>query len=335
LKEKWTLEHEAICYFIHSLITLIKPDMRNFSVFKSLIRHIFMGLEPMAAVLQLQMTSYRYCRSYRLNQNYPFNDPSILNHISPDSIDLDRIAVCPPDALLKFNVKKRFLSDALLELSKYFDFFVPANACEMTGVLDSFSTFYEENDLFSTDRDRLPLESATQPRHLEAFTAFGTLMVVAFICARALPFIVSRVVIRHGFDAELIDDDFEDWPDGLPRSIQPIRNQLDAIRIGAMKLWLVRDRPLMRLPFFPRVFQMMPFSDFQDIIRANPDSGLYVVFRGMCVMIEVLRTEKVRIKLDRATLEDYGSLNLGTRGRRRRRIRTEPPLYPRRYSKLE
>jgi hypothetical protein len=283
-------------------------------------------VEPTAAILQLQMTSYRYRRWHKVNQNYPFNDSSILNGISPDSLDLDRIETYPTDSLLRFNVKKRFLSDALLELSKYFDFFVPSNACEMTLVLDSFSSFYEENDLFSIDRDRLPLESASQPRHLEAFIAFGTLMMVAFITARALPFIVSRVVIRHGFDAEVIDDDFEDWPAGLPRSIEPIRKQLDAIRIGVMKLWLVRDRQLMQLAFFPRVFQMMPFWDFQEIIQSSPASGPYVIFRGVCEMIEILLTEKVRVKLDRSKLEDRGGSTTGRdRGKRKRRHRVDPP----------
>jgi hypothetical protein len=299
--------------------------MRNFAVFRSLVARIFPDVEPMAAVLQLQMTSYRYRRVHRVDQNYPFNDASILNNISPDPIDFERIKVLPAERLLKFSVKKRFLSDALLELSKYFDFFHASNAYEMTGVLDAFSSFYEENDLFSNDRDRLPLESAVQPRHLEAFTAFGTLMLVAFITARALPFIVSRVVIRHAFDAEVIDDDMEDWPAGLQRSIEWIRPQLDAIRIGAMKLCLVRDRQLMQLPFFPRVFQMMPFWDFQEIIHDNPTSGPYIIFRGMAEVIDVLRTDKVRIKLDRSKLEDRaGPATARDRGKRKRRHRIDP-----------
>jgi hypothetical protein len=196
----------------------------------------------------------------------------------------------------------------------------------MTSVLDSFSSCYEENDLFSIDRDRLPLESATQPRHLEAFIAFGTLMMVAFITARALPFIVSRVVIRHAFDAELIDDDYEDWPAGSPHSIEPIRQQLDAVRIGAMKLWLVKDRQLMHLPFFPRVFQMLPFWDFQEIVQTHPGSGPYIVFRGVCEMLEMLRAEKVRVKLDRPRLEDRGDSTPGRdRAKRKRRHRIDPP----------
>jgi hypothetical protein len=329
LKDCWTLEHEAICYFIHCLLRMVKGNMRNFTVFKSLIGRIFPGVPPMAAVLQLQMTSYRYRRVHRIDQNYPFNDASILNAIAPDWLEMERNESGSKEPLLKFNVKKRFLSDALLELSKYFDFFLPYNAYEFTTVIGQFASFYEENDLFSVDRDRLPLESASQARHLEAFTAFGTLMMIAFICSRGIPFIVSRVVIRHAFDGDLLEDDFEDWPVGRPRSIDTIRSQLDAIRIGAMKLPAVKHRELMRLPYFPRVFQMLPFCDFQDIIHANPHSGHYIVFRGVCEMLTVMRTDKVRVKLDLARLKDRSGSTTGRdRSKRKRgcRLRTvEPP----------
>jgi hypothetical protein len=167
-------------------------------------------------------------------------------------------------------------------------------------VIDCLTAFFDQNDLFSTTDTRLPLTEATNK--LEAFVAFGSLMVIAFSCGRAVPFIVPRVVIRYAFDCELIDDDFEDWPPNMPKSILPFKSQLDAIRLGVLKMRPIPYHQLFKLDFFPRVVQMMPFCDFKEMIDENPASRMYTVFKGVRVIIEQLRIDKVRWRVDKARL---------------------------------
>jgi hypothetical protein len=188
----------------------------------------------------------------------------------------------------------------LLELSKFLENSCAHNYGEYGDVLESLSTRFDRNDLFSTERDRLPLKEATDPRRLEAFAAFGSLMVVAFCTGHAIPFVVSRVVIRYGFDCPLIDDDFEDCPD---RALDGIRGQLDAVRAGVLKMRPIANHDLFELDFFPRVVQMMPFVDFLRIITQCPLAQMYTVFKGVCTVVERLRTVKVRWTLDKARLE--------------------------------
>jgi hypothetical protein len=59
---------------------------------------------------------------------------------------------------------------------------------------------------------------------------------------------------------------------------------------------------LFKLDFFPRVVQMMPLCDFKEMIDENPVSRLDPVFKGVCVVVEQLRIDKVRWRVDRARL---------------------------------
>jgi hypothetical protein len=48
---------------------------------------------------------------------------------------------------------------------------------------------------------------------------------------------------------------------------------------------------------------MMPFVDFMRIITQYPLAQMYTVFKGVCTVVERLRTVKVRWPLDKARLE--------------------------------
>jgi hypothetical protein len=299
LKATWNLECEAITFFMHCLLAYAGCNIRSFRVFEDLASRIFPAVSPQAAILQLEISAYRFRRASALNQEYPFNDPLILNRISPDVIDIGQFVSLDSSSCLNVTIRARFLSDALLELSKYFGACLPHNFPEFGPVIASFSTSYERNDLFNTSRARMPVKEANQPRHLEAFIAFGSLLVIAFCSGTALPFIVSRVVIRYAFDFPPIPDDFEDCPDA---NLEPYLTQLDAIRLGVLKMGPFPHRSYFGLPYFPRVFQMMPFLDFKEMIDDNGSCRPYIVFKGMCEVMKGLRANLSRQKVDRLLL---------------------------------
>jgi hypothetical protein len=62
LRQTWTLEFEAICYFMNCLFTYFNCELQNFCVFRKFVNRIFPGVPTDAAVLEIQLTSYRFGR---------------------------------------------------------------------------------------------------------------------------------------------------------------------------------------------------------------------------------------------------------------------------------
>jgi hypothetical protein len=303
LHEKWTLEHEAISFFICTLLSSFNCTLPNFQVFSKLLTKIFIGLDANEASFQLSVASIRYRRHANMGLNFPFTDSLLLNRISPDAINLKSFEDQKGFSCAKFAVGKKCLSEVLLELAKYFDSCLPHNYCEFSELLQNFGQLYVKDDLF-TDfaKPRMPLENATSSRCLEAFTAFGTLLVIAFCSGNAIPFLVSRVVIRYAFGFPLILDDFGDWEEqitetNISKAITPFKKQLDAMKMGALKMRPIRLHSYFGLDWFPRVVQMMPFVDFKKVIEENPLCKSYIVFKKMSNVIAGLKKENRRIRL--------------------------------------
>ena len=214
------------------------------------------------------------------------------------------------------------LSDFYLSISKYFYFSFPHNYKQIIPNLqkkwESFTCkknidqIQNQNDLFirgfqneSQNHEKnmnshewskpafVPNPEATSPNQLKAFTAFGTHMVIAFETGCAIPFIVSKFVIRYAFDCELLLDDFTDCDltfalhgtkEKILKKLSPIKKQLDAIKLGVMKMKPIRYHSYFKLPYFPRVFQMMPFLDVINVAKGDQSTIPYIIIKSACII---------------------------------------------------
>ena len=222
---------------------------------------------------------------------------------------------------IKSNTQMK-LSDFYLSISKYFYFSFPHNYKQIIPNLqkkwESFTCkknidqIQNQNDLFirgfqneSQNHEKnmnshewskpafVPNPEATSPNQLKAFTAFGTHMVIAFETGCAIPFIVSKFVIRYAFDCELLLDDFTDCDltfalhgtkEKILKKLSPIKKQLDAIKLGVMKMKPIRYHSYFKLPYFPRVFQMMPFLDVINVAKGDQSTIPYIIIKSACII---------------------------------------------------
>jgi hypothetical protein len=112
-----------------------------------------------------------------------------------------------------------------------------------------------------------------------------------------VPFLVSRVLIRYVFDFPLIMDDFDGWTrveGSMSATIKPYKKQLDAIKLGVLKMRPIKFHSYIGLAWFPRVVQMMPFIDFKKAIERHPLCKLYVLFKQVRNVLEMLKNENCR-----------------------------------------
>ncbi|OHT01041.1 hypothetical protein TRFO_07716 [Tritrichomonas foetus] len=290
LSEKWDLHFEALCFYINTILSILDIEITNFRCFEPIIKKLFPTISIEAALFQLMITKIRYRRKYSINNHKTpfFGDLLFILEISPDVIQpKEFVDEYHKRKYLKKTLNPKNQSDTYFELSKYFDFCFPHNYQELSGLIHytigktilRYKEIYIHDifvqnlygDKFEWKRSAfLPNPKSKSKKELEAFTAFGTHLVIAFERGLSVHMVVSRVVIRYAFDCDLILDDFADVDqefalhgtiDQIPAKIEIIKPQLEAIRMGVLKMKPITYHFYFKLPFFPRFVQLMPIYD--------------------------------------------------------------------------